>query len=265
MNDAIRTLIVDDEPMSLASLRAHATADEALTIVGECGDGAAAVHAIRTLSPELVLLDIQMPLLDGFEVLARVDVEVPPVVVFVTAYDEYAVRAFDVAAADFLLKPFDAERFGVAVGRAKDRVYRGRTAGGEIEPGGLAPLAGAGASRDGSYAERLLIRENGRIYLLPVDSISWVESAANYVKIYARDRYYVVRMKISDMDNMLDPAVFARVHRTRIVNMSRIASLKPVVNGNYVIVLDDGTEMRMSRLFSHNVLGATVGRHSSRK
>jgi two-component system, LytTR family, response regulator len=259
MNDQIRTLIVDDEPLSLATLRSYVSSDAELQLVGECSDGACAVASIRNLSPDLVLLDVQMPVLDGFEVLAQLDLDVPPAVVFVTAYDEYAVRAFEVAAADFLLKPYDAGRFRVAVERAKDRVYRTRASDDDPEPATLAPLASHGAARESRYTDRLLVKEKGRIYLLPVSSISWIESAANYVRIHTRSRSHIVRMKISDLESILDPAMFARVHRTKIVNMYRIQSLKPAVNGSYDITMKDGSEFRMSRLHARSVLGPMKG------
>lgn len=269
MNDRITTLLVDDEPMSRAALRINAGRDADLTVVGECADGSSAVHSIRSLRPELVLLDVQMPLLDGFEVLTLLDGDPAPVVVFVTAYDEYAVRAFEIAAADFLLKPFDRARFDTAVGRAKDQVLRNRSLDGDVTPGmtpgtAIAPLTRGSGVRGESWTERLLIRENGRIYPIPVGSINWIESASNYLRIHTRQRTHLIRMKISDMEQMLDPRIFARVHRTKIVNMYRIASLKPVVNGNYVLTLKDGTEMRMSRTFSHKVLGADVSAGASR-
>lgn len=259
MNDRIRTLIVDDEPMSLATLRAYVGADPELQIVGECSDGACAVASVRSLVPDLVLLDVQMPVLDGFEVLAQLDLDVPPTVVFVTAYDEYAVKAFEVAAADFLLKPYDGGRFRVALDRAKDRVYRSRAAADDPEPAILAPLASHGSARESRFTDRLLVKEKGRIYLLPVSSISCVESAANYVRIHTRNRSHIIRMKISDLEDVLDPAMFARVHRTRIVNMYRIQSLTPTVNGSYVITLKDGRELRMSRLYARNILGPMKG------
>jgi two-component system, LytTR family, response regulator len=263
MNDRITTLLVDDEPMSRAALRINAGRDTDLAVVGECADGSSAVHAIRSLRPELVLLDVQMPLLDGFEVLTLLDGDPAPVVVFVTAFDEYAVRAFEIAAADFLLKPFDSARFDTAVGRAKDLVYRNRSLDGDVAPGmtpgtAIAPLTRGSGQRGEAWTERLLIRDSGRIYPVPVGSINWIESASNYLRIHTRQRTHLIRMKISDMERLLDPRIFARVHRTKIVNMYRIASLKPVVNGNYVLTLKDGTEMRMSRTFSHKVLGADV-------
>jgi two-component system, LytTR family, response regulator len=260
MNEQIRILLVDDEPLSRATLRAYAAADPELQIVGECRDGACAVTSIRNLDPDLVLLDIHMPVLDGFEVLAQLDLDVPPAVVFVTAYDEYAVQAFEVAAADFLLKPYDARRFRVALERAKDRVYRSRAAGDDPEPSTLAPLASAGAARDARYTDRLLVKEKGRIYLLPVRSIAWVESAGNYVRIHTRNRSHIVRMKVSDLETILDPSMFARVHRTKIVNLDRIQSLKPAVNGSYVITMKGGSEFQMSKLYARNVLGPMEGR-----
>jgi two-component system, LytTR family, response regulator len=263
MNERIRTLIAEDEPMSRAALRIHSARDADLEIIAECADGASAVAAIRAQRPDLVLLDIHMPLLSGFEVLMQIDEEHRPVVVFITAYDEYAVRAFDIAAVDFLLKPFDADRFDLAIGRAKDQVRRIRADDADTEPGPAVPLRGSSPDRAGHYAERLLIKENGRIVLLPVGSITWIESAANYLKVHTRQRMYVIRMKISDMEQMLDPRIFARVHRTRIVNIYRIASLTPVVNGNYVLSLKDGTEMRMSRMYSENVLGKSGERTRS--
>jgi two-component system, LytTR family, response regulator len=259
MSDRIRTVIVDDEPMSLTTLRIHAARDADLEVIAECSDGAEAVEAILSLKPELVLLDIQIPILDGFEVLSRIEIDQPPVIVFITAHNEHAVRAFEVAAVDYLLKPFDAARFDLALSRAKDEVYRDRAEGSaaDSEPGLAAPLPSARGVR-GTYVERLLIKENRHLFLLPTSSIQWIEAAGNYLKVYTRERTYILRMKISDMERDLDPRIFARVHRGRIVNTYRIASLKPLVNRNFLITLKDGTEIRMSRNFSQNVLGLGI-------
>jgi two-component system LytT family response regulator len=257
MMDAIRTVIVDDEAMSRSALRVRVAADTELELVAECVDGVSAMHALRTMRPELLLLDIQMPRLNGLQVIENLPPEECPVVVFVTAHDEYAVRAFDLAAVDYLLKPFDTERFALAMRRAKDRVYQMRSQNTLADGDLAAPLAEAGAPV-GAYADRFLVREKGRIFFLPVHAVTWVESASNYVKLHTRERVHLIRMKLSDLEQMLDPQLFTRIHRSVIVRIDGIASMVPSTNGDHVVTLSDGTELRLSRTYRDRVFAVGV-------
>jgi two-component system, LytTR family, response regulator len=247
----VRVLIVDDEPPARRTLADLVAADPEAVVAGECGSGAEAVEAIRRLAPDVVLLDVQMPELDGFGVLAALAPAEIPLVVFVTAYDRYAVRAFEIHALDYLLKPFDDERFAAALGRAKEAIRRrevdeigrrlaellaerrGEAAG--AEPAGDAPL------------KRLLIRGGGRVVLLPVEEIDWIEAADYYARVHAGGVRHLIRESLSALEEKLDPARFARVHRSAIVNLDRVRELRPLFKGNCLVVLADGTELPLGR------------------
>jgi two-component system, LytTR family, response regulator len=254
----IRTLLVDDEPLALAALRKHALGDPELNVVAECSSGVDAIQLIRKLEPELVLMDVHMPQAGGFEVLEELEEQQRPATVFITAYDEFAVRAFEMAAVDFLLKPFDGARFRLAIDRAKQKVRHARQQGPAESPALAAPLQGSTHQRT-RYAERLLVNDRGHLFLLPVDSITWIEGERNYLRVHCQQASYRVRLKIGDMEEVLDPKVFARIHRSHIVNVERIVSLKSVVNGNYIVSMEDGTELRMSSTFSDSLLGTGSG------
>jgi two-component system, LytTR family, response regulator len=257
MSDRIRTIIVDDEAMSRAALRVRVGEDAELELIAECCDGMSAMRALRTFDVELLLLDIRMPGLDGFELIEHLDPERCPVVVFVTAHDEYALRAFDVAAVDYLLKPFDADRFALGMQRAKERVYRVRSDSDDADEDLAAPLARING-RNNRYADRFLIRENGRILFLPVSDVVWIESASNYLKLHGADRVHLVRMRMADLEELLDPQVFTRIHRSAMVRIDAIASMTPGSNGDHLVNLRDGTALRLSRTYRDRVFAAGV-------
>ncbi len=279
--DAIRALVVDDEPLAREGLRVLLARDPDVEVVGECGDGESAAEAIETLRPDLVFLDIQMPEADGFAALSEVEDELP-LVIFVTAYDEHAIRAFEVHALDYLLKPFDDERFEEALGRAKKRLReqrdtviaeriealladrsaeRGRAtarrAGGET-PGNEMPgdeMSGdapPGAERrsgdDGEgYLDRLVVKRAGRVLFLDVADIDWIEAADYYVRLHAGEESHLLRTTMKRMERSLDPAVFFRIHRSFIVRLDYVRELRPDASGEYSVVLRDGTELSLSR------------------
>jgi two-component system LytT family response regulator len=245
----IRTLIVDDEPLALEKL-ALLLADEAdVEIIGECGDGVAAVEAIEKLAPDLVFLDVQMPELDGFEVLAALDVERMPAIIFVTAYDRYALQAFDVRAIDYLLKPFDRARLRRALGRARREIERERAGELNVELKNL--LADLKAKP--KKLERLVIKSGGRVFFLRVEEIDWIESAANYVQLHVGRETHLLRETINTLAARLDPDKFLRIHRSTIVNLERIREMQPWFHGCYVVILSDGTELRSSRSFRDSI------------
>ncbi len=238
---ALRTLIVDDEPLARERLRQLCRAERDLEVIGDCGDGQAAVESIESLHPDLVFMDVRMPGMDGFAVLEAVGPERFPSVVFVTAYDEYAVRAFDVHAVDYLLKPVSRERFG----RAVERV-RGQGTEGVSEK--LLALLGD-LRREERYLERLLIRSGGRIVLVKVDDIDWIDGAGNYLKIHVGREAYLLRHTMSGLEERLDPRRFLRIHRSTIVNVDRIVELQTAYSGEYVAVLRNATRLVISRSY----------------
>ena len=235
----IRALIVDDEPLARDCVRLALQDDPEFDIVGECGDGGAALDAIRRRRPDLVFLDVQMPGLDGFEVIEAVGPERMPAVVFVTAYDAHAVRAFELHALDYLLKPFDDRRFGETRRRARQLLRDTRA--GETERRLAALLAGR------AFAIRLLVRRDDRSEFIPVADVDWFEASGNYVRIHAGARSEQVRITLAALLGQLDPAAFARIHRSVVVNLARVRSVHPWYGGDYTAVLADGRELRVSR------------------
>jgi two-component system LytT family response regulator len=241
----IRTLIVDDEPLGRERIRSLLRQDPDIEVVGECGDGRQAIAAIDDLQPDLLFLDVQMPEIDGFAVLEAIRPERMPSVVFVTAYDRYAVKAFEVHALDYLLKSFDRDRFQAAVGRAKDRVRRARD--GQVTDR-LAGLLESLQERQ-KFLARILVRSSARIIFLPVDELDWAEAADNYVRLHAGKDAHLVRETLQAFARRLDPATFLRIHRSTLVNVNRIRELRPLFHGDYAVRLKDGTELTLSRRF----------------
>lgn len=239
----IRCLIVDDEPLGrerVASLlRTLPDAD----VIGLCDNGSDAIDMIDALSPDLLFLDVQMPELDGFGVLAAIRPTNLPAVIFVTAHSQYAIRAFEVHAQDYLLKPFDPDRLFAAYHRAAERI-RLR----QLEPANTQLLAlVADMARQRTRRTRVPIKTDGRVTLLPVEDIDWIESSDNHVKIHTKGHVHVVRQTLQSMDDTLPPDTFVRVHRSAIINVARIKEIQPWFTGEYVVILQDGTQVRTSR------------------
>jgi two-component system LytT family response regulator len=239
----IRALIVDDEPLARERMRALLQKEPDIKIVGECGDGQAAVAAIRREKPDLVFLDVQIPEPDGFAVLEEVGADRAPVVVFVTAYDQYALQAFEVHAVDYLLKPFDEERFQKALARARSAVLNRNGDG--VDERLLSLLRGLKAPP--AHLERLVVKLSGRLFFLRTEEVDWIESAGNYVCLHAGGESHLLRETMSGLEGRLNPARFVRIHRTAIVNIDRIKELQPLFHGEYQVVLRDGTELTLSR------------------
>lgn len=241
----IRALIVDDEPLGRERIRTLLREDSEVEIVGEAADGRRAIAAVERLKPDLLFLDVQMPEMDGFAVLDAIVGKHMPAIIFVTAYDRYAVQAFEVHALDYLLKAFDRERFGQAVERAKKTIRQSREGAlGERLAGLLEDLE----SRK-PRATRLVIKSGGRIFFLPVDEIDWVEAADNYVCIHAGSERHLMRETLQGLEGRLDPARFLRIHRSAIVNIDRVRELQPLFHGDYSVLLSDGTELTLSRSY----------------
>ncbi len=230
----IRTLIVDDEPLALTSLSVLLRADPDIDLVGECDSGEAAIEAIQRFSPDLLFLDVQMPVCDGFAVLERLGSATPPAIVFVTAYDRYALKAFEVEALDYLLKPFDDARFERTLARAKEQVR--------------------GARSSAADAGRIIVRNAGRVSFLRISEIDWIEAADYYACLHVGGKTHMIRRPMADLERQLDPARFCRIHRSTIVNRDRIQTMELNSSGEYEVVLRDGTRLRMSRRYRARVI-----------
>jgi two-component system LytT family response regulator len=244
MHTKIRTLIVDDEPLAREGVRLHLEEHPDFEVVGECGTGEEAVQRIETEDPDVVFLDVQMPGLDGFAVLESIGAANRlPAVVFVTAYDQFALRAFEAHALDYLLKPFESERFAKALDRVRAQLQnRNQT---PMDERLRSLLASLGAKE--SHLERMVARINGKILILRVDDIDWIEAAANYVRVHIGSKQYLVRETMTNLESRLDPDKFLRIHRSIIVRKDRIKELEPLFQGDYSLVLHDGTRLTSSR------------------
>ena len=225
----IRALVVDDEPLARSNLTVLLRLDPEIEIVSECGSGMEALAEIRNSKPDLVFLDVQMPECDGFDVLEMLGGDRPPAVVFVTAYDQYALRAFESGALDYLLKPFDNARFDRALGRAKERIANGRNPPRTIE--------------------WLSVKSAGQVSFLKISEIDWIEAADYYSCLHVGGKTHLLRRSMSELDQELDQDAFCRIHRSTIVKLDRVRGLKLNENGEYDVLLDNGTRLRLSRRY----------------
>jgi two-component system, LytTR family, response regulator len=239
----IRTLVVDDEPLARERLTSLLAAEADIEIIGQCRDGEEAVHAIVDHSPDLVFLDVQMPAMNGFEVIEAVGSERMPLVIFVTAYDQHALKAFQVRALDYVLKPFDRERFQEALQRARAHIQRDET--GDLGRRLLALVKDL--RRDQPRTDRLVVKSGGRLFFLRTDEIDWIEASGNYVRLHVGTTSHLLRETMNAIEGRLDPEKFFRIHRSRIVNMERIQEMQPWLNGEYAVVLRTGTRLTLSR------------------
>lgn len=246
----IRTLIVDDMPLARERIRMLLRTEQEIEIIGERADGDQAVEAIKNLKPELVFLDVQMPGLDGFGVVEKIGVERMPVVVFVTAYDEFAIKAFEVSALDYLLKPFEEEQLNRAVKRAKGEIQKRQAS--DLN-NHLRQLLAA-VKPETKYLKRLVVKTAAQTILVQTEDIDWIGAAGNYLELHVGKETYLVREQISRIELNLDPEKFARIHRSTIVNLDRIKTLHPLFNGDHITVLRDETKLNMSRSFYGKLL-----------
>jgi two-component system LytT family response regulator len=275
---------VDDEALARQRVRRLLQNEADVEIVGEAESGHDAVAMIRQLQPDLVCLDVQMPGLDGFGVLREIDGSTVPMVLFITAYDEHAQRAFDVHAVDYVLKPVDEERFRAAFDKARkqranaqaaerlgellETVRRladgsagdGRADGlaamglaGAATNGAAAAAAAAGANGAGRYASRILVKQDGRMFFVKTTEIDWIEADRNYVRLHVGKTAHTIRERISHLEETLDPRLFARIHRSTIVNLNRVREMQQWFSGDYVVILEDGTRLRLSRHYRDRV------------
>jgi two-component system LytT family response regulator len=252
----IRALVVDDEPLAREGICVRLKDEAGVRVVGEACDGPDAVAGITRLQPDLVFLDIQIPGFDGFEVLERVAPVHLPAVVFVTAYDRYAVQAFEAQAVDYLLKPINARRFHQALQQVRRRLERDRDE--ETTQERLCRLlelrAAAAPGTSARYSPWFTVRDGHRFLVVKADEIDWIDSASNYVQLHARGRPYLLRMTMNQLEDRLDPQHFVRIHRTTIVNVDRVAEIAQAWQSDFSVKLHDGTTLRMSRGYRDRLL-----------
>lgn len=239
----IRAMVVDDEAMARERVVGMLRQEQDIELIGECSDGQQAVDAINAQHPDLVFLDVQMPACDAFGVIEKVGADKMPAVVFVTAYDEYALRAFEVHAIDYLLKPFGKERFQQTLQHARAHVERRRA--GDLGKRLMALVQDI--KPEPQKLDRLVVKSGGRVFFLRTEDIVWIEAAGNYVRLHLGDDSHLFRETMNGIEARLDPRRFVRIHRSRIVNSDRIKELQPWFNGEYVVVLQNGTRLTLSR------------------
>lgn len=242
---AIRALIVDDEPLSRRRVRELLRNHPEIEIIGECSTGPETIEAVSTLKPDLLFLDIQIPGLDGLAVSAALGGTNAPLIIFITAYDQYAVRAFEVQAVDYLLKPYDRERFAEAIARARRRLGERRHT--EVNEKILQLLEEM--RERPRYLDRLVIKTNDRVFVIRTEEIDWIEAEGNYVRIHFGKSSSLLRETLSNLAAQLDPRKFPRIHRSQIVNIDRIQELQPWSHRDYRIILRNGTELALSRTY----------------
>jgi len=244
-NAPIRALIADDEALARKFIRRMLKDNHDVEIVGECSNGKDAIAMIRKQNPDVVFLDVQMPEMDGFAVLESIGVDQLPEIIFTTAYEEYAIRAFELHALDYLLKPFDQARFKDAIQHAKERFRSRRQKDGRLQMSALLESI----KNKPQYLERLVIKTGGRITFLSTDEINWIEADDKYVHLHTGKVSPMVRQTLNAMEAQLDPRKFSRIHRSAIVNVERIKELQPLFSGEHSILLEDGTKLTLSRSY----------------
>jgi two-component system LytT family response regulator len=257
MNDSpkkIRALVVDDEPLARRGIcRLLQTAPD-IKIVGEAGNGQDAIAAVETQKPDLVFLDIQMPLLDGFSVIEKIDSQNLPEIVFVTAFDEHAIRAFEINALDYLLKPIDPERFEKCLERVRERLKNSKNEKFDEKLSSLLQcLERAGSKAEKNFLERVVIKDAGRIFFVGTDEIIWISSEGNYVKLHTKSKAYLLRETMDGLEGKLNPRDFLRLRRSTIVRIEQIKELHPLFNGEFAVILKDGTKLTSSRRYRQNL------------
>ncbi|HBE83555.1 MAG: response regulator transcription factor [Blastocatellia bacterium] len=246
----LRTLVIDDEPLARERVKRFLRDEPDVDVIGECGNGIDAIAAIRSEKPDLVFLDIQMPEKNGFEVIKALGPGALPTIIFVTAYDQYALQAFDVYALDYILKPFSRERIHRAVARARENIEHKQI--GQLDERLTSLIAGLKAER--RYLDRLVVKSVGRVFFLRTDEIDWIEAAGNYVKLHVGRDSHMIRETMNGIEAKLDPDKFLRIHRSTVVNIDRIKELHPMFSGDYSVILRDNTELSLSRNYRERFL-----------
>lgn len=246
----IKALIVDDEPIARDRVRRMLREESDIEIAGEFGNGKEAVDFINEKQPDLVFLDIQMPEMTGFEAVQSISSNKIPAIIFVTAYDQYAIQAFDVHALDYLLKPFNRERFKQAVRRARDQIEKANM--GKIDERLASLLTDLTSSK--KYLERLVVKSVGRVFFLRTEEVDWIEAAGNYAKLHVGREGHLIRETMNGLESKLNPDKFLRIHRSTLVNIDRIKELNPLFSGDYTVMLKNGTELTLSRNYRDRLL-----------
>ncbi|MGD9588112.1 MAG: LytR/AlgR family response regulator transcription factor [Pyrinomonadaceae bacterium] len=257
MSERIRALIVDDEPPARAVIRSMVDDDPDIEIVGECSNGNDAIEKVAKLEPDLLFLDIEMPEKDGLAVVDALQGPKTPAIIFVTAYDQYAVKAFDLAAVDYLLKPFDHDRMAVALDRAKSNL---RELSDTERNNQLVELLRTLTSRE-DLLDRFVIKKDGRVLLLPVGEVDWIEACGNYVILHTADATHIVRETMKQIGRRLDPKQFVRIHRSTTVNLGQVRELQVHFNEEHLVILKNGKELTLSRRYREKLsqkLGASI-------
>jgi two-component system LytT family response regulator len=250
MGGMIRAVVVDDEPLAREGLKLHLAREKDVSVVGEAGEGRRAAATISSLKPDLVFLDVQMPGLDGFQVVEAVAPTYLPTIVFVTAYDEYAIKAFEVHAIDYLLKPFTPERFATALRKARDEISaRGSQDSRRRLLEMIADRAGAAA-----HLQRFVIKSGEGYRLVPAADVASFEAQGNYVRLKTGSGHHLLRITMAELEKRLDPKRFARIHRSTMVNIDRIKEITPAWHGDFEVLLTDGQKLRLSRNFRDRLL-----------
>jgi two-component system LytT family response regulator len=239
----LTALIVDDEPLARERLMGLLSAEPDIEVLGECRDGEEAVSVIHDRHPDLVLLDVEMPRMNGFQVIDTIGADDMPMVIFVTAYDQHAIRAFEVRALDYLLKPFDRTRFTDALQRARTQIETQTT--GDLGRRLIALMKDL--KREPPKTDRLVVKSGGRLFFLRADEVDWIEAAGNYVRLHVGPQAHLLRETMNGIEARLDPERFFRIHRCRIVNVERIQEMQPWLNGEYSVVLRSGVRLTLSR------------------
>jgi two-component system LytT family response regulator len=245
----IKTIIVDDEELARERVRGFLNRNENFIIAAECRNGKEAIEAIYKHKPDLVFLDIQMPVMDGFEVLHQIKDNLP-FIIFVTAYDEYAVKAFEVQALDYLLKPFDRKRFNLSLERAVKAISNSDE---EDLNAKINSLLSYVNESEEKYPKRFIIKQSGKISFVPVDEIDYLEATGNYIKLVTTNSSYLMRETMNNIEKKLEPQSFIRVHRSFIVKVEKIKELKPYFNGEFIIVLKNGKELKSSKTYRKTI------------
>ena len=248
MQKKIRALIVDDEPLARSRIRDLLQQHKDIEVVGECCDAFEAAPAIRELHPDLVFLDVQMPEKDGFQLIEEIGVEKMPLVIFVTAFDEYALRAFQVHAFDYLLKPFDETRFSATLERARKQIANGQLP----DFHQMMAFIEEWKSRN-RYLQRIMVKEHGRLTFLSATDIDWIQAEGNYVRIHSGKSSYLLRETIQRMETQMDPLKFLRIHRSTIVRLDQIREIQQLFHHAYRVILNDGMALRLSRSYRNKL------------
>ncbi|GMG85765.1 LytR/AlgR family response regulator transcription factor [Biformimicrobium ophioploci] len=262
----LKAIIVDDEPLARRGMRLRLEALGSVEVLTECGNGREALEQIPALKPDVVFLDIQMPGMGGFDVVRQLDEADMPAVVFVTAYDQFAVEAFDINAVDYVLKPLEEERLAQAIERVRERIASDSLASDrehllravaeltqQTEQTIEDRLAAGESAATSPYPEKIAIKDSGRITLVPAREIDWIDAAGDYMCVHACGETHVMRITMKELEQQLNPAVFQRIHRSTIVNLARVEKIVAHINGEYHLVLNNGERLKMSRSYKNKV------------